>query len=390
MADDRLPSWAKDVLELAKREGVRIDDPKSVADFVQRYSAEVARQAEAKRAADKLGGVEPWQMRELQQVLLIPLWTRMASLLGAPPRFALGIVVVTTGDDPHVGYATDHNVEFRAVFKDGSNADEGFARRIAELGGGAVPAIAHVKPLLADGAYFLSICSPPLSTPQLLAWDIRPLLATASTTSIDKLRRFVERTGVPNARLRRRAQLHRLSDDERLEVLRDAAVWDISEPGVRRMPLHGILQSGHPVREIDAADGTVQPYRFLKFVDRLLEQRLVVPYQQGRAISLDTSLPASGPARGHQKDADGVRRQPAVELVPNHRDVAQDIDDARRLIEQHLTGKELAAALLYLDAEYAGKTPQQYCETLGRPYGAVKKAHARAIARLKKIVAEEG
>lgn len=394
MADDRIPPAVQKLIEIAKEMGARPDDPGSLSDFLQSLAAEVAKQAEAKGTT--LGGVEPWQMLELQQAIVLPILTRLIGVLGEPPRFAL-LFLLVSGEDPHAGYATDHEVGIRATFEDGTVVGEGLVARMAEMGGAGVPPLARVEPLVPCDGFFLSVVSPPLSTPQLLAWDFRSLVASPPASALEQLVRFAEDTGVPQATRRRTAQLRRLHHAERLDLLRDAVASNTVEPGVRRMPLHGLVQTGHPVHQIDAAEGTVQPYRLLKFVDRLLEQRLVVPYRQGRAVELDPRGLGSAPGYGGlKKGSDGVRRQPAVALdsnapgyTPDEREHANDIDAARRLVEQYLKGKELAAMLLYLDAEYRGQTPEKYCETLGRSYQAVKRAHARAIVRLKEIVAQQ-
>ena len=374
MGDNDIPEWAKPWLEVARREGVRLDDPKQAADFMRRAMEHIAAQAEARGVSDRVGGVEPWQIHELQKTLVQPLLERLRPLLDEPPQSVL-FVLEEHDDGVRARYATDQAIDIRATLEDGTVLTEQAVATIVDTDSARSPRFVGVEPIVPWQGFFLWFSSLPHYTHRLLAWDIRPLLAVRPVGVLRELLRMVATTGVVGARSRRREQLHRLSHSERLDVLRDAMALDVMEPGVRRMPLRGLIQAGHAVTSIDSCEGTVNPYRLLDFVDTLLEERLVVPFRQGKGVEeaeLDLLLPH--------------------ELPKNRLDNTSKVEahaSARSLVEKHLVGEERAAVLTFLEAEYEGVTAQEYCDRVGRSYEAVKRAHTRGKARLKQLVDRE-
>ena len=253
MSENLVPPWVRNLLEIAHRDGVRLEDPRELHEFARAFVAHAAKQA----SADRIAGVEPWQMLDLYDLFLRPLLERVLPLLGAPPRFALLFLL---NNEEGAEYAIDHHVEIRVTLENGRTTSENVVTTIVGMGAARVDPIVQVEPVVPCLGYFLWLCSPPHATHQLLAWHFRSLLAAAPERWLKDLLSLITRTiGSEEIRRRRSHQFSRLRYVERLDLLREALGQDVMEPGVRRMPLHGLMQAGIPFVRLTLARVPLSP-----------------------------------------------------------------------------------------------------------------------------------
>ncbi len=354
----------KELLEIAARDGVQLDDRVQFDDFMRAFAGYAAAQAGAATRPDP-DGLEPWQRATaLKFNVDFILW--MKSILREPPKFASLITLYGEGDEAAT-IAIDDAVSVDVTYADGTTAAVR-ATAITEAAG-RLPQIAKVETVGPSLAYLLWVGQFPDQT-TLFAWDFRGLmLSAASGDQLDRLlarlrgigRKHEEGTPGWFARLDRERPLQEMDRDERRALMRQAYEDEMVDPETRRVALRGLLQQNR--RAIWDAGGSGSPYGLLQKVSALCRAA------RDRQEAGETHRPY-----------DSVCDDQAVDPVS---------EDGSRLIDEltaSLKGRERESVRHYLYAKLREADLKTYCTERGLPYAAVRKAAARGLARLR----EEG